>query len=92
MSRKPETSRVPVAAAALLGILVLLFVPIAAAGTGPSVQVIASGLDNPRGLAFGSGRTVRYTSRRQAVVTPDALKKIALRGRSGRLAPGRPEL
>lgn len=41
------------AAAALVGILALVFVPIAAAGAGPSVKVIASGLDNPRGLAFG---------------------------------------
>lgn len=53
MSRKPKLFRLPLAAAALLGILALVLVPAAAAGTGPSVTVIASGLDNPRGLAFG---------------------------------------
>ncbi|MFQ5340500.1 MAG: ScyD/ScyE family protein [Anaerolineae bacterium] len=54
MSRKTELPRLLTAATVLLGILALVFVPIAAADDSPSVTVIAGGLDNPRGLAFGS--------------------------------------
>jgi len=50
--RKFKKLRLPMAAA-LLGIMMLVFVPIAAADDSPSVTVIAGGLDNPRGLAFG---------------------------------------
>jgi DNA-binding beta-propeller fold protein YncE len=52
MYRGPEMFRWPIALA-LLGILALAIVPVAAAGAGTSVQAIASGLDNPRGLAIG---------------------------------------
>lgn len=50
MSKNPELPLL--IAAVLLGILVLGFVSVAASAS-PSVEVIASGLDNPRGLAFG---------------------------------------
>ena len=53
MSRRPEVPHVLMAAAMLLGILTLVFVPIAAADDSPTVTVIATGLDNPRGLKFG---------------------------------------
>lgn len=42
-----------VAATALLGGLAMLNVPTKAAATGPAFTVVARGLDNPRGLAFG---------------------------------------
>jgi DNA-binding beta-propeller fold protein YncE len=53
MSKKSDIFRLSMTAVALLGIIAVAFAPAAAADDGPSVEVIAEGLDNPRGLNFG---------------------------------------